>query len=76
MVALTAGRPIDLGLSSKKSGNSKVFRKYRSRVVKYTVRNFGEIQLTIFKKQSKRRRDLDFCRHEEEQEELRILIVV
>ena len=35
-------------------------RKYRSQVVKSTVRNFEEIQLTMVEKYSKRKKDPDF----------------
>ena len=35
------------------------FRKYQNHVVRNTVRSFGQIQLTIFEKYSKRRSDPD-----------------
>ena len=38
----------------------KKIRKYRSKVVRNTVRSFQEIQLTMFEKYSKRRIDPDF----------------
>ena len=38
-----------------------------------TVRNFGEMQLTMFEKYMKQRSCPDFC--DEEEEELRILVV-
>ena len=40
---------------------NKIDGKYRSQVVKNTVRNFGKIQFTIFEKYSKRQSDPDFC---------------
>ena len=49
--------------SSLSSGDLKIFRKYRSQLVRNTVRSFGEIHLTMFEQYSKKRIDPDFLWH-------------
>ena len=45
----------------KKLRNSKVVRKYQSQVVRNTVKSFGEIQLTMFGKHNKRKKQMRNC---------------